>query len=290
MSALLKPFTPWSLSEAVVADLTRNGLHVFEARIDPDGCEALLRDVLAVRRFDETLFLDEAEFETAAGAAPVRRRNLLDRFESKLKPLERAPHLVEALWSLLGPDFAVLDRELVCTLPPHALPDWVKRRLRGQSVDELGAFVRPEHRDLVYVCSGDFRQDLTAADRAADFLTLSVQLHPAAEDEAALSLLEGSHRMGGQPAPHQLKRTGLDAWRYRAGDLGEVYVTERMLAGETGAAVLWHACALHAAHGEALEHPAFSLRCRIGRGSSQTCGLDAVNATLAGPVSLAANA
>jgi hypothetical protein len=290
MSAMLKPFTPWSLPEAVVSDLTRNGVHAFDQPVDPAACEALLKDIRAVRRFDDSLFLAEEEFDADpqhTGVNPRPGRNLLERFEHRLRFVERAPHIVEALWSLLGPDYQILDRKLVCGVPARSIPAWLKRRIHGNPVNNLGAYVRPEFRDLTYFYGIDFHQDLIDhRGRAADFITLYVYLHPVTEADAPLHVLEGSHRLGGQVFPHDLKRSGPGGWRYRAGDLSEVYVTQKVLTGETGFSALWHACTLHGTQPDAADHERISLRFLIARGTAQNCGLDAVNATLAGPLSL----
>jgi hypothetical protein len=292
MSAMLKSFTPWNLSEAVLADLTRNGIHPFDHPVDPRACEAMLREVRAARRFDGTLFLTEAEFDADpqhVGVNPRPGRNLLERLEHRLGFVERAPQLVEALWTLLGPDYRLLDRKLVCGVPARAIPSWLKRRIHGNPVNNLGAYVRPEYRDATYFYGIDFHQDLIDhRDRAADFVTLYIYLHPVTETDAPLHVLEGSHRMGAAVFPHDLKRMGGTNWRYRNGELGEMYVTQKVLTGETGFAALWHACTLHGTQPDAADRERISLRYLFARGEAQSCGLDSVNATLAGPLSLSA--
>jgi hypothetical protein len=290
MSAALQPFVPWHLSEVVVSDLIRRGLHIFEDPVDPKACEALLRDIRATRRFDESLFLSEAEFDAApqhTGVNPRPGRNLLERFDARLGFVERAPHLVEALWSLLGPDYTILDRKVVCGVPARAVPAWLKRRIHGNPVNNLGAYVRPEHRDVTYFYGIDFHQDLIDyKDRDADFVTLYVYLHPVTEADAPLHVLEGSHRMGGSVFPHDLKRTGPQSWRYRNGAQGDMFVTQQVLTGEAGFAALWHPCTLHGTQPDAADHERISLRYLIARGGAKAAGIDSVNATLAGPLRL----
>jgi hypothetical protein len=291
MSAMLKPFAPWSLPEAVVSDLIRKGAHVFDQPLEAAACAELLREIRAHRRYDASLFLSEAEFDAEpqhTGVNPRPGRNLLERLESRLGFVERAPQVVEALWSLLGPDYAILDRKVVCGVPMRSVPDWLKRRIHGNPVNNLGAYVRPEHRDVTYFYGIDFHQDLIDyPDREADFITLYVYLDEVAERDAPLHLLEGSHRMGAAMFPHDLKRTGPDRWRYRNGEQGEMSVTERVLTGPQGLAALWHPCTLHGTQPGAADNERLSLRYLIARGSARTAGIDSVNATLAGPLSLA---
>jgi hypothetical protein len=290
MSALaLSDFAPWSLSEAVVSDFVRKGAHVFEEPIDPRACAELLAEIRDTRRFDESLFLGEAEFNAnpqIRGAGPKPGRNLLERLESRLGFVERAPQVVEALWSLLGPDYRILDKTIICEVPASALPEWLKRRGHGDPTRGLGAYVRPEFRDMAYAHGADFHQDLIAApERPADFVCLHVYLHPVAEADAPVHLLEGSHRMGAAAFPHDLKRTGAGGWRYRNGACGDLFVTQRVLTGETGLAALWHGCALHGTP-PAADRERIALRYRIARGAAAATGIDSVNATLAGPLRL----
>jgi hypothetical protein len=290
MSAMLSSFAPWSLPEAVTSDLIRKGVYTFDEPVDPKACEALLRDIRRLRRVDETLFLSESEFDADPqhiGVNPRPGRNLLEWFEPRLGFVERAPHIAEALWSLLGPDHVILDKKLVCGVPASAVPSWLKRRIHGNPVNNLGAYVRPQFRDVTYFYGIDFHQDLIDyKDRDADFVTLYVYLHDVGEADAPLRVLEGSHRMGGTVFPHDLKRAGPDSWRYRGGGHDEMYVTEKVLTGEAGAASLWHACTLHGTQPDAADRERISLRYLIARGTAQACGIDTVNATLAGPLRL----
>jgi hypothetical protein len=287
MSALPKSdVAPWSRSEIALSDLMGKGAHVFDDPVDPAGCGALLEQVRAERRFDQTLFLAEAEVhaddppERDPAEGPMQR--LLRRFAFA----ERAPAMVEALWGLLGPDYAVVERTLVCELPPEAVPAWARRRGQADPAG-LDAFVRPELRDMAYVCGADFHQDLgRGAGLDADVLTLHVYLQAAGESDAPIHLLEGSHRMGATTFPHHLARTGRASWRYRGGDLGDLFVTEKVLTGGAGLAVLWHACSLHGT-APPMERERIALRYRFARGTAANAGIDAVNGVIAGPLALA---
>jgi hypothetical protein len=290
MSALARSdYAPWSLSEAVVSDFVRKGAHLFEQPLDAKACGELLAEIRATRRFDGSLFLDPSEFDAGlhTGVDPRPGRNLLERLESRLGFVERAPQIVEALWSLLGPDYKILDKKVVCGVPARHLPEWLKRRVHNNQVDNLGAYVRPEFRDIAYSCGADFHQDLIDhKDRAADFITLYVYLHPVSAAEAPLHVLEGSHRLGASVFPHNLKRTAPDSWRYRNGALGDLFVNQRVLTGDTGFAAMWHACTLQGTQPDADDHERISLRYLIARGQAASAGIDSVNATLAGPLRL----
>ena len=198
------------------------------------------------------------------------------------------PAITEALSTLLGSDYAILGRKIVCGVPQNIIPEWVKTILAGGLVNNLGAFMKPEYRDITYFYGIDFHQDLIDfKDRDADFVTLYSYLHPVTRQDAPLFLLDGSHRLGATVFPHDLARTGPDAWRYGDRQGGEAVVGQRILTGETGFTAVWHACTLHGTQPDAADHERISLRYLFARKPGAPAGIDAVNRTLAGPLRLA---
>ena len=149
--------------------------------------------------------------------------------------------------------------------------------------------MKPRFRDVTYFYGIDFHQDLIDfKGRDADFVTLYVYLHPVTAADAPLFLLEGSHRLGAAIFPHDLTRTGTDAWLYRNGAAGEAAVSQRVLTGRTGYAAMWHACTLHGTQPDAADHERISLRYLFAKGAGAGAGIDLVNAALNGPVRLEA--
>ena len=263
---------------------------IMDKPVDPAAACDLLDAIRATRDFGAGLFLSEAEFDADPryiGVNPRTGRNLLDRFQARLGFVEQAPQVVEAMTALLGADYEVLNRKVVCGVPKTAVPAWVRARIEGNPVNNLGAYVRPEFRDVTYFYGIDFHQDLIDyKDRAADFVTLYVYLHPVTLADAPLYLLEGSHRLGGAVFPHYLERAGAEAWTYRNGQHGEAQVRQRILTGGTGFAAMWHACTLHGTQPDAADHERISLRYLVARGAALATGVDRVNATVRGPLSM----
>lgn len=281
-----------SLADQVEADFIARGAHLFDERLDASACARLLADIRATRQFDDSLFLTEAAFDADpqyTGVNPRPGRNLLETFEAQLGFVEQAPHIVEALTSLLGEGYEILNKKVVCGVPESSVPAWLRARILGNPVNNLGAYVRPEYRDITYFYGIDFHQDLIDyKDREADFLTLYVYLHPVTRSDAPLYLLEGSHRLGGSVFPHDLTATGPEAWTYVNGEHGETRVQQLVLTGDTGFAAMWHACTLHGTQPDAADHERISLRYLVARGAAASSGIDRVNATLQGPLSLTA--
>jgi hypothetical protein len=279
-----------ALGETVISDFIRDGAHLFADPLDQAACADLLARIRATRDFGANLFLSEAEFDADpqyVGVNPKPGRNLLERFEDRLGFVEKAPQLVDAITTLLGPDYEILNKKVVCGVPAAAVPDWLKARILGNPVNNLGAYVRPQHRDVTYFYGIDFHQDLIDYKaREADFLTLYIYLHPVTRSDAPLYLLEGSHLLGGSVFPHTLTRIGDTEWLYRNAQHGEVVARQRILTGDTGFAAIWHACTLHGTQPDAADHERISLRYLVARRHEGRIGLDEVNAKLKGPLSL----
>jgi len=280
-----------SLAETVVGDFIRDGAHLFGRPLDPRACAELLARIRATRDFGAGLFLSEAEFDADpqyTGVNPRPGRNLLEAMEDGLGFVEQAPQIVDAVTALLGADYEILNKKVVCGVPAGSVPEWLKQRILGNPVNNLGAYVRPRYRDVTYFYGIDFHQDLIDYKaREADFLTLYVYLHPVTRADAPLYLLEGSHALGGSVFPHNLTRIGDCDWLYRNGEHGEVVARQKILTGGAGFAAMWHACTLHGTQPDAADHERISLRYLIARRGGGRSGIDAVNATLKGPLSLA---
>ncbi|MDP1642543.1 MAG: phytanoyl-CoA dioxygenase family protein [Phenylobacterium sp.] len=279
------PVTP----HPAVADFIAHGAHVFEDLVDPQAAAAVLADIRATRPFDHRLFLSEAEFDADpqhVGVNPRPGRNLLERFEDRLDFVEQAPHIASAIQALLGDGYELLNRKVVCGVPQASVPPWLRTRILGNPVNNLGAYVRPEYRDVTYFYGIDFHQDLIDyRDRPADFLTLYVYLHPVSQLDAPLFLLTGSHQLGGTVFPHDLTRQDAETWTYRDGRGGETAVRQKLLTGPAGFAAIWHACTLHGTQPDAADHERISLRYLLARGR-EPAGIDEVNQTLRGPLAL----
>lgn len=272
----------------LVDDFATAGVHLFGEVLDPGACATLLAELKAGRDWGEGLFLTEEEFDADPqyrGVNPRPGRNLLEGYEARLKLVEANPAIVAGLTALLGEGYRLMDRKVVCGVPASVIPAWLKRRIAGNPVNNLGAFVKPRYRDVTYFYGIDFHQDLIDyKDREADFVTLYIYLAPVTRADAPLFLLEGSHRLGASVFPHDLVQQG-ETWRYR-NEGGETLCQQRVLTGGTGYAAMWHACTLHGTQPDEADHERISLRYLLARGPAAEAGIDRVNAALEGPLAL----
>lgn len=273
----------------VVDDFIAQGHHQFEGGVDPLAAGRLLEKIRQLRTFGEDLFLTEAEFDADpqyVGVNPAPGRNLLEKFGPDLAFVEQNEGIVSAMTDLLGDGYEILLKKLICGVPSSIVPAWLKARIAGNPVNNLGAYVRPQFRDITYFYGIDFHQDLIDyKDREADFVTLYVYLHDVGLHDAPLFLLEGSQSFGGTLFPHDLTRNG-DGWDYRDGRGSMVHTPQKLLTGKAGYAAVWHACTLHGTQPDAADNERLSLRYLFARKAGVPAGIDRVNATLKGPLSL----
>ena len=273
-----------------VTDFVERGYHLFPRAVSPAAAGQLLATVRSQRRFDESLFLSEAEFDanpTWRGVNPCPGRNLLDSFEPMLGFVEQDSQIVEALGALLGEGYRILNRKFVCGVPATVIPQWLKDRILGNPVNNLGPYVKPEFRDITYFYGIDYHQDLIDfPDRPADMITLYVYLHPVTLRDAPLHLLEGSHALGATVFPHDLRKLDDGAWRYGAGVRGAIDCPQLKLTGDAGFAAMWHGCTLHGTQPDDGDEERISLRYLLTRGDDRPNGLDRVNAAIGWPVIL----
>ncbi len=286
--------TPPQHSPELASDPVENfrlrGYHPFARPVDVAASAKLLARARATRAFDESLFLSEAEFDanpTYKGVNPIPGRNLLDQFSDDLGFVEQDPMLVEGLSALLGPDFEILNRKFVCGMPQDLIPAWVRQRLLGNPVNNLGAYIRPEYRDITYFYGIDFHQDvIDFPERPADMITLYVYLHDVTMHDAPLYLLENSHLLGATVFPHTVVRSVEGSWTYSAPGRGEVSCRQIILTGGAGYTAMWGGCTLHGTQPDRGDRERLSLRYLIVPKPGTSCPLDALNAELGYPVIL----
>ncbi len=261
--------------------------------IDPAACASLLSEIRRRRQFDADMFLTERAFMAdpqMKGVNPRPGRNLLDGFQQELDCVEGHASLGQLLTALLGSGYTILDKKLVCGVPERWIPDWLVRRIKGNPVNNLGAYVRPEYRDVTYFYGIDFHQDIIDwSGREADFVTLYVYLHGVGPSDAPLQLLSDSHRLGATRFPHRLEKSenGATWWRYGGDAEVAMDCRQTMMVGGAGYAALWHPFTLHGTQPHAGDSERISLRYLIAKSdNAQDAFIDTVNATIAGALSM----
>ena len=280
---------------ACTQNLLTHGVHLFGEILDVARVQELYEAMIAQRAFGPGLFMSEADYlmqENHLGANPTPTFNFLNGFEQPLALIEQDLTLRTELRELLGDDYQIVIRKAVCGVPDAWLPGWVRDRIFGVNVANLGPYIQKPYRDITYFRGIDFHQDIidwptgrTDMDPST-FLTLYVYLHEVTEHDSPLHFMAGTHRSGATLFPHQLEHLGGDQWQY-TDDRGQPMICDdQKLVGGAGYVGLWHNCTLHGTQPVATESERFrlSLRYLLGksRAQSTSTGIDRINATLEG--------
>lgn len=254
-------------------------------------CEPALKRIRSTRPWGPELFLEEAKFRenpVMKGVNPRPGRNILERIDTSF--VEDNYSIKEYLRAILGPVTIILDKKAVAAIPAVWIPKWVRKEIEAKPVPNLGAFIKPEYRDVTYFHGIDWHQDIIDyPGRHADFVTLYVYLDNVGPCDSPLYVLPKSHELGATVFPHVLYKIGDTMWGYNAPD-GKMELEQRILVGAPGSSYLWHSCTLHGTQPSVLEAKdnRISLRYIIAKPSINGYLLDEVNNKIRGRLSLTA--
>lgn len=255
-----------------------------------DNCGSLLREVRGTREFSSRMFLDEAVYrseEKHKGVNPEPGRNLTESFD--LSWIEENSRVVDALTRVLGPGYRIAHKKFVIGVPDGWLPPWLLEETRDRAIANLGAYVRPEYRDITYFHGIDFHQDIIDhTDRFVDYVTLYVYLEDVSEDASPLFIVPGSHLFGATVFPHDISiHKDKENLTYSDRRGQSAVLRYQMLTGTCGVVYFWHSCVLHGTQPHLTSTARISLRYTIEKGTTDRVGMmDEVNQSIQGPLSL----
>lgn len=279
----------------VLQQLKTHGAHIFGEILDAAPVQQLYKKMLAARDFGQHMFLSEAAY-IAQGhhqkSNPTPQFNFLNAFEDDLKFIETQPLIQQTLHALLGKDYEIVIKKAVCGVPKAWLPSWVETRIKDVNVANLGAYLKPEYRDITYFRGIDFHQDIidwpqgsTDLDPAT-FMTLYVYLHEVTPLDSPLHILPDTHQFGASLFPHRLTQEGSNRWIYEDDRGNRLPCVDQILTGKAGYVGLWHNCTLHGTMPVQHESENFrlSLRYLIAKSNKNTqkTHIDAINQAIQG--------
>ncbi|MGK9237123.1 phytanoyl-CoA dioxygenase family protein [Inquilinus limosus] len=242
-----------------------------------DDCARLLSEIHRSREFSASLFLDETPEEhlQKKGVNPTAGGfNLLERLETSF--IEENETIAQALAAVLGENYSIILKKVICGLPDGRIPPWVVGRVYDRPVPNLGAYIRPEFRDITYFRGIDYHQDIIDFPSGdPDFLTLYVYFHDVGPDDAPLWAVPRSHLLGATTFPHRMAFQSEDALTY-SGDRGinTSQLRRNLLTGPVGSVYFWHSSVLHGTANVSGCQPRISLRYLVRRGE-RSSGADA---------------
>jgi hypothetical protein len=286
---------------AAVEDIIRKGIHVFGTVIDPSETDAIYSKARELRTFGPNLFLTEEEYLANPqhfGVNPQDGRNFIENFAEELKCIEQNPVVLSTLCAMLGDGYRIHNKKFVCGIPYAWIPAYLQRKMEATSINNLGAFIRPEFRDITYFHGIDFHQDIidwpawTPDKKTQEILTLYVYIHDVGETDAPLFALPCTHKFGATAFPHEVTVADVanKTWLYKDPSTGREMTSQHVvLTGQSGYAAIWHSCLLHGTQNIARsEQHRLSLRYILQRSDNraEAARIDELNAGIEGPLCL----
>ncbi len=281
----------------VLDNLINKGVHVFGEIIDANAINKLYEKMKNARNFGKGMFLSEDEYliqNSHLNANPEDEYNFLIEFESELDLIEKNNIIKNNIVDILGADFEIVVKKVVCGVPDNWLPEWVRREISGVNVANLGAFIKPEFRDITYFRGIDFHQDIIdypkgkTCNDPSTFMTLYVYLHDVTLNDSPLHVLPNSHEFGATIFPHNLALKHGNIWEYSDAQRS-MECEDLILEGGGGYAAIWHNCTLHGTQPVNDENDSMRLSLRYliskKRSNNSKTGIDLINNCIDGELS-----
>lgn len=239
------------------------------ALLDRNKCKILLDQIQNSRPFSKELFVDRPQSLNDLiykGVNPkADKNNFLLNVDDCFILDDK--NLKQFLSQTLGSEYSILLKKIVCGLPDARIPDWVIQAVENKPVPNLGAYIKPQYRDLTYFRGIDWHQDIIDyPGRDLRFVTLYIYLHDVGENNSPLWVVPGSHGFGPTKFPHQLRSLSEEYIDYYD-DSGEKYLRLKPIAltGSVGSAYIWHSTLLHGTTNVNSSQPRISLRYLIAK-------------------------
>ncbi len=278
-----------------VKEILNEGIHIFNQPLNKENVDKLYKKMISARQFSAELFQSEDEYNQQKNhfkTNPCNTFNFLNQFSDDIQFIEENAAIKSLITELLGDDYEIVIKKLVCGVPKSSVPEWVKMKIDGVNVANLGPYIKKEYRDITYFRGIDFHQDIIDWPKGktdldpSTFLTLYVYIHDVGIYDSPLQVIPKSHKLGATLFPHKLKNLTSNLWSYQDDSGKKIDCEVKILTGSTGYTALWHNCTLHGTQPVKHESEKFriSLRYLIGKSNSNTQRtlIDEVNATING--------
>lgn len=239
-------------------------------------CKILYEAIMHSREFD-SLFIDEPSDYSKLkykGVNPGRdESNFLLGLDTLF--IENNFNLNQILEEVLGKNFSVLLKKIICGIPDKFIPDWCLQIVKDKPVPNLGPYIKPQYQDITYFRGIDWHQDIIDYPCGDPrFITLYIYLHDVNEDDAPLRVVPKSHLLGSTKFPHNIQILDEKTLLYSDDNkVNSLSLSQVALTGGTGSVYFWSSSVLHGTTQVNGHLPRISLRYLIERDYSCTANL-----------------
>ena len=270
----------------------QEGYYQFPEPLEPNKAVELYNKIRASRPFGRELFINsESDYTLATIGQRVNPEasniNLLNTLIKELDFIEKNSTVTNALTTVLGNDYEILLKKVVCGVKQEWMPDWVWNQVKdAKYVRNLGAYIKPEYRDITYFFGIDYHQDnIDIKDSESDFITMYVYLDEVTRKSSPLWVIPGSHQYGVTIFPYELNIHG-DTCTYGDGAGQKTKLCVNCFTGSPGTTAFWHSGILHGSYPTHEDSERISLRYLIKQKTNGKTLLSETNEQINGPLSL----
>jgi len=233
---------------STINQFVNDGFYELGPVVSKDACDELLSKVKATRDFSSKLFLTKEEFlknpEFRNKNPKKGKNNLAENLD--LDFIEKNPMIQKAMEKVLGPNYNILLKKFIVSVPLQWVPNWIIEETKGVALTNLGPYIRPEYSDMTYFIGVDFHQDLIDYNnKTANFVTLYVYLDEVDENMSPLVLAPRSHIFGADTFPHKITVNDNETLSYNNKRGREENFKLKTVIGQKGSVNFWTAFTLH---------------------------------------------
>ena len=255
-----------------------NGYYQFENTISKDECIKFNRFLKKNYKINKNIFLSEKDFlNNKKKYKNLNPSNVLDKYDTSF--LFENNNFSSKLELLLGKDYLLCEKKVICSVPAKLYPKWIDR-YQPANIPNLTPYLKPHYRDLRFFKGADFHQDLMDHPKhKANFMTVYIYLDKVTNSMSPLILLPKTHYIGPEAYPHNLELS-MNKFRLKSKKNKIIKGNQVTIIGEAGTVWGWHTCLLHGTIPNKNIKPRYSIRLIYRQTKNQKSLIKSVNSKL----------
>jgi len=252
-------------------------------------CDRLYKNAIKKINFND-LFKTEKNFKKIKKFKDVNPRigkNLIEKLDTEFIFLNEK--FTDLMKKILGDTWKVLDYKFVCGVPKRYIPSWVKKRIKGEFVPNLGPYIKNKYQNVTYFMGIDYHQDIIDfSNRYSDFITAYVYIDNVDKDSSPIRIIPKSHKIGASVFPHKIKLKNNNFLEVYNDNNKKIKTKPIEILGKTGQLSFWHCSIMHGTKPINCDKPRLSVRILVEKNKKKidNCLIDKVNKGIKGKLLL----
>jgi hypothetical protein len=266
-----------------------HGIETIKNFFKKKDCEKLYKTAIKKINFND-LFKSEKNFQKIKKFKDVNPRigkNLIEKMNTEFIFLDKK--FMKLMSKVLGNSWKVLDYKFVCGVPEKIIPSWVKKKMKGEFVPNLGPYIREKYQNVTYFMGIDYHQDIIDfAERESDFITAYIYINDVDRNSSPIKIIPKSHTIGASVFPHKIKVKNNEYLEVFNDNNKKILTKPIEIVGKTGQLSFWHCSTMHGTKPMNSDKPRLSVRILIEKNKKEigNCIIDKVNKNINGKLSL----